>query len=196
MKEGETIPVGVSARHIHVTQEDLETLFGPGYKLTKRNDLSQPGQYAANECVAFVGPKGKFDNVRILGPVRSKTQIELSATDARKLGVDPPVRDSGDVAGSPGLTVIGPKGKLDLKEGVILAKRHIHATPEDAARVGLKDKDIVAVKVLKGNRKMIMGDVLVRVRPDFKWEMHVDTDEANAAGLAQGDVVEICEWKP
>lgn len=194
MKNGETVPVGVSARHVHLSQQDLEALFGPGYQLTKRNDLSQPGQFAANECVTLVGPKGKFENVRVLGPVRSKTQVELAVTDAKKLGLNPPVRDSGDVAGSPGITIIGPSGQLELKEGVIIAKRHIHASPEDAERAGLHDKQIVAVKVTKGDRKMIMGDVLVRVSPQFKWEMHVDTDEANAAGLCQGDTVEICEW--
>ncbi|MGB9867451.1 MAG: phosphate propanoyltransferase [Bacillota bacterium] len=194
MKTGATVPVGVSARHVHLSQRDLEILFGPGYQLTKRNDLSQPGQFAANECVAVVGPKGKFDSVRVLGPVRSKTQVELAATDAKKLGLNPPVRDSGDLAGSPGVTLVGPCGQLELQEGVIIAKRHIHATPEDAEKVSLHDKQIVAVKVGKGDRKMIMGDVLVRVNPQFKWEMHVDTDEANAAGLCQGDLVEICEW--
>jgi putative phosphotransacetylase len=153
-------------------------------------DLSQPGQYAAQETVDLVGPKSSFKNVRILGPERKKTQVEVSLTDSIKLGVNPPVRDSGDVAQSPGLTIVGPKGSVAINEGVIAAMRHIHMTPDDAKTFGVKDKDIVKVR-LGGPRGLIFDQVLIRVNDQFQLEMHIDTDEGNAAGVKTGDFVEI-----
>ena len=185
-----SIPVGVSGRHLHVSREHLDILFGEEYQLQPMKDLSQPGQYAAQETVDLVGPKGSFKNVRILGPERKKTQIEISLTDSIKLGVKPPVRDSGDIAESPGLTIVGPKGSVDIKEGVIAAMRHIHMTPEDAKKFGVKDKDIVKVR-LGGARGLIFDQVLIRVNDQFQLEMHIDTDEGNAAGIKTGDIAEI-----
>lgn len=184
------IPVGISARHVHVTREDLAILYGEGYQLTNKKDLSQPGQFACNETVDLITEKGTFKNVRILGPERKATQVELSLTDAIKLKLTPPVRDSGDLAGSPGLTIMGPKGTIELKQGVIAACRHIHMTPADAAEFGVKDKDIVKV-FCGGERGLIFDNVLIRVRDDFKLEMHIDTDEGNASMLKTGDSVEI-----
>ncbi|MGB4262531.1 MAG: phosphate propanoyltransferase [Fervidobacterium sp.] len=188
------IIAGVSNRHVHLSKEDLETLFGPGYQLTPTKDLGQPGQFACKETVTIVGPKGSIENVRILGPVRKETQIEVSLTDAFKLGVTPPVRDSGDIEETPGIVIIGPNGKkIEKEKGVILAKRHVHMIPEDAEKFGVKDKDIVKVIVDHGNRRLIFDDVLVRVSEKFALEFHVDTDEANAALLKTGDVVYILE---
>ncbi|KLO21034.1 propanediol utilization phosphotransacylase [Marinitoga sp. 1197] len=187
------IIVGVSNRHVHLSKEDLEVLFGEGYELHPIKDLKQPGQYAAEEVVTLVGPKGKIERVRVLGPVRKETQIEISQTDAFKLGVKPPVRDSGDLDGTPGIKIIGPKGEVETKKGLILAKRHIHMLPEDAEKYNVKDKDLVYVAIEKGDRKLIFGDVLIRVSPKYALEFHVDTDEANAALIKTGDEVFIVE---
>ncbi|NLC95422.1 MAG: phosphate propanoyltransferase [Bacilli bacterium] len=186
------LPIAMSNRHIHLSPEHLEALFGAGYELTKFKDLSQPGQFAANEKVDIVGPKGTLKGVRVLGPCRGKTQIEISRTDSFVLGIYPPVRDSGDIKGTPGAKIIGPKGEIEIEEGVIIAARHIHMHPDDAKEFGVKDKDRVRVKV-EGERGLIFDNVLVRVRDDFALEMHVDIDEGNAAGINNGDLVEIVE---
>jgi acetate kinase len=178
-----TIPVAISARHVHLTQEMVERLFGEGYELTERNPLSQPGQFAANETVTIVGPKRTLENVRILGPTRSRNQVEISRTDEFFLGIDAPVRASGDVKNTPGCTLIGPAGEATLEDGVICAWRHIHMTPEDAEHFGVQDKDVVEVAIQSAGRDLIFGDVLVRVSPKYKLEMHIDTDEGNAADL-------------
>ncbi len=183
--------IETSARHLHVTQEVLETLFGEGYELTVKKELSQPGQFATNERVAVVGPKGSFPSVSILGPVRPETQVELSASDARSIGVAAPIRESGDIAGSGACKLVGPKGEVELNEGVIVAKRHIHATPEDAEKLGVQDKEIVNVKVESDGRSLIFGDVIVRVSPKYALAMHIDTDESNAALVTPGMMVEI-----
>ncbi|MFO7561327.1 MAG: acetate/propionate family kinase [Enhygromyxa sp.] len=179
------IPIAISARHVHLTQEAVEQLFGPGHTLTPRNPLSQPGQFACEETVDLIGPKRNIERVRVLGPVRSKCQVEISRTDEFHLGLDAPVRASGDVANSPGITLRGPAGTLQIPEGVICAWRHIHMTPEDAARYGLVDRDVVDVAVSSptSGRDLVFGDVMVRVSPKFALEMHIDTDEANAADL-------------
>ncbi len=185
--------VETSARHLHVSREDFEVLFGADAKLTNKKDLSQPGQFACAERVTVVGPKGQF-NASILGPERPSTQVEISASDARTLGVVAPIRESGDVKGSAGCKLVGPCGEVELKEGVIIAKRHIHFTPADAAEQNVKDKDIVWVKVETPERKIIFGDVVVRVHENFAAAMHLDTDEANAAGCAgevYGEIVEL-----
>lgn len=184
------VPVGISNRHIHLSQQDLETLFGAGYELTIRNDLSQTGQFAAEETVTIQGPKSSMANIRILGPTRKETQLEISRTDSFALGVKPPVRDSGFLEGTPGITVIGPKGQITLERGVIIAQRHIHMTEEQAKAFGVKDKDLVSVQV-DGERAVVFGNVLIRVRNDFVLEMHIDTDEANAAILSNGQTVEV-----
>ncbi|HAH96865.1 MAG TPA: phosphate propanoyltransferase [Firmicutes bacterium] len=190
-KQPLSIPVGVSNRHLHLSQADLEVLFGKGYQLTVKKDLGQPGQFAAEETVDVQGPKNTISRIRILGPIRKQTQIEVSLTDSFTLGITPPVRDSGSLAGSPGVIVKGPQGQIELKEGVVAAKRHIHCTPEEAVQLGVKDMDIVSVAVKGGERSLTFGDVLVRVRNDFALEFHVDTDEANAAALKNGDLVHI-----
>jgi len=174
------ILVETSARHIHVTKEHLEILFGAGATLTKKKDLSQPGQYACEERVTIVGPKKQLANVSILGPERPATQVELSATDARSIGVGIAVRESGDIAGTPGCKIVGPCGEVEISEGVIVAKRHIHMVPETAEQLGLKNKDVVWVKVETDGRKAILGDVVVRVSETFADAMHIDTDESNA----------------
>jgi acetate kinase len=181
------IPIGVSAHHIHLSQEHLEDLFGSGYELTPRAPLSQPGQYASEELLNLIGPRGRIERVRVLGPVRSSTQVEISRTEEYRLGIDAPVRMSGDLGGSPGLILEGPKGQIKLTEGVICAQRHIHMTPEDALHFGLRDGDIVSVRV-EGERSVVFGDIAVRVSPKYKLEMHLDTDEANAAQISNGDV--------
>lgn len=182
--ENNQVIVEVSARHVHLSQQDLETLFGPGYELTVKKMLSQPGQYASEERVTVVGPKREIAGVSILGPVRKDTQVELSLTDARSIGVKAPVRESGDIAGSAGCKLIGPKGELEIKEGVIAAKRHIHATTADAARMGLSDKQIVSVEIPSADgRKLTFGDVVVRVSDSYALAMHIDTDESNAAAM-------------
>ena len=174
--------VETSARHVHVTDADLETLFGKGYQLTVKKELSQPGQYASNERVTVVGPKKELKNVSILGPVRAATQIELSLTDARSIGIIAPVRESGDIVGSAGCKLVGPAGDVEVKEGVIAAKRHIHMTPEDAAKAGVADKEIVKVACGGEGRKLVFDDVVIRVSDKFATAMHIDTDESNAAG--------------
>lgn len=182
--------VETSARHIHVTKETLATLFGKDAELHNKKNLSQPGQFACEEKVTLVGPKGQV-TVSILGPCRKADQVELSFTDARTLGITVPVRESGDVAGSPGLKLVGPCGEVEMKEGAIAAKRHIHMTPADAANFGVKDKDIVSVK-LDTARPLIFGDVVVRVSENFALAMHIDTDECNAAaafGEVYGEIV-------
>ncbi|SDD42736.1 phosphate propanoyltransferase [Sporomusa acidovorans] len=184
------IPVGISARHVHVTREHLDILFGKGYQLTVKKDLSQPGQFASEEQVDLVTEKGAFKKVRILGPERKQTQVEIALTDALKLGIKPPVRDSGDVKGSPGLTIVGPKGEIKLAEGVIAACRHIHMTPADAAEYGVKDKDIVKARC-DGERGLIFDNVLIRVSDKFKLECHLDTDEGNAAKIGTGGTIEL-----
>lgn len=186
--------IETSARHIHVTQEAFETLFGKGAVLTHKKDLSQPGQFACEERVTIVGPKKELPNVSILGPVRSATQVELSATDARSIGIAAPVRESGDIAGSGACKIVGPCGEIEISEGVIVAKRHIHLTPADAEELGVKDKDIVWVKVDTADRKAVLGDVVVRVSDKFSRAMHIDTDESNAIGAGrnlEGEIVEL-----
>lgn len=182
--------VETSARHVHVTQEDLETLFGKGYQLTVKKMLSQPGQYASGEKVTIVGSKGQL-NASILGPVRNASQVEVSLTDARSIGVTAPIRESGDIAGSGACKLVGPCGEVELKEGVIAAKRHIHMTPADAAEFGVKDKDVVSVKVESDGRSLTFGDVVVRVSEKFALAMHIDTDESNAGCVAPGTMGEV-----
>lgn len=185
------ISVGISARHIHLTREVLESLFGKGYKLTRDKDLSQPGEFAAKERVAIVGPSGRaMENVRVLGPTRKFTQIELSRSDGLRLGLDLPVRRSGDLSGTPGLTIVGPRGTVVLREGAVSATRHIHMTPADAERFGVVDAQIVRARV-KGERGLVFDNVLVRVSDRFALDFHLDTDDANAAGLENGSLVEI-----
>ena len=189
-KNGFMVPIGVSARHIHLTQEDLETLFGPGYQLTKKKEL-MGGQFASNELVTIVGLKLRaIENVRILGPCRSKSQVEISATDAIKLGVKAPVRESGNIAGSAPIALVGPKGALYLKEGCIVAARHIHMSPADAKAAGVHDGDYVSVKA-DNERGTTFNNVKIRVDESFTLEMHIDTDEANAAKIATGQTVTI-----
>ena len=184
--------VETSARHAHVTRETLETLFGKGHELTNKKDLSQPGQFACEERVTVVGPKKSIPNVIILGPARPATQVEISLTDARTLGVSAPVRESGDVAGSGACKLVGPCGEVEIAEGVIAAKRHIHITPADAEEFGVSDKEIVSVKIESDGRTTIFGDVVVRVSPKFAAAMHIDTDESNAAcafGECYGEII-------
>lgn len=183
--------VETSARHVHVTEEHLAILFGEGYQLTKKKDLSQPGQFACEERVAVIGPKNQFPAVSILGPVRKATQVELSASDARTIGVKAPVRESGDIAGSAGCRIVGPKGEIEIEEGVIVAKRHIHMTPADAAAFGVEDKQVVSVKIDSDERSLIFGDVVVRVSDNFALAMHIDTDESNAVLAPAGVMGEV-----
>lgn len=180
------VTVEISARHVHLSQADLETLFGKGYELTVKKMLSQPGQFACEEKVDVVGPKNTIRNVSVLGPERKAAQVEVSLTDARTLGIAAPVRESGDIADTPGVKLVGPAGELTLAQGVIAAKRHIHLTPDEAAAFGLADKEIVTVR-LDTARPLIFDDVVVRVRSDFAAAMHIDTDESNAA-CAFGEV--------
>ncbi len=184
--------VETSARHVHLTEEHIEALFGKGATLTHKNDLSQPGQFACEERVTLVGPKKSIPNVIILGPARSATQVEVSFTDARTLGVEAPVRESGDIAGSAGCKIVGPAGEIEITEGVIVAKRHIHLTPADAEAFGVADKQVVSVKIDSADRSTIFGDVVCRVSPKFAAAMHIDTDEANAAcafGKIYGEII-------
>ena len=184
------IPIGVSAHHVHLTRAHVEALFGKGHELTRHSDLSQPGQMACREQVNLVGPKGRIERVRVLGPYRSESQVEISRTEEFKLGIDAPVRGSGDLDGTPGLRLEGPAGEVTLERGVITALRHIHMSPEDALAFALRDKDVVRVRV-EGPRSLVYGDVLVRVHPDFRLEMHLDTDEANAAEISKGAVCHL-----
>ena len=186
-----TVLVEISARHLHVSQKDLEVLFGKGYELTNKKDLSQPGQFACEEKVTIVGPKGSL-KASILGPVRPDTQVELSLTDARTIGVVAPIRESGDVKGAGACKLVGPAGEVDLAEGVIAAKRHIHMTVADGEKYGITDKQIVSVKVETNGRSLVFGDVVARVSDSYALAMHIDTDEANAAcafGKCFGEVI-------
>ena len=184
------VPVGISARHIHLTQEHVERLFGKGYQLTKKNEL-MGGQFASNEQCTIVGLKlSAIENVRILGPVRSKSQVEISATDARTLGIKAPTRQSGDIAGSAPIALVGPKGAIYLQEGCIVAARHIHMPPTEAKTVGLKDGDMVCVR-MGDERGALLEQVKIRVDGSFTLEMHIDTDEANACQVKQGDLALI-----
>jgi acetate kinase len=182
------IPVGVSVRHVHLSRAHCDALFGPGAELTKRRDVTQKGQYVTRETVDLVGPKGEIRGVAIIHPLRAETQVEIAKTDAYVLGVNPPIRESGQLDGTPGLRLRGPAGEVELERGVILALRHVHMSPDDARTFGVDDKDVIRVTV-DGDREMTMGDVLVRVREDFVLDMHIDTDEANAAGLTSDSVV-------
>ena len=187
---GFMVPVGISNRHIHLTQEAVETLFGAGHQLTKKKEL-MGGQYACEECVTIVGLKLRaIENVRVLGPTRKANQVEISVTDARKLGITVPVRESGDTAGSAPIAIVGPKGAIYLKEGCIVAARHIHMSPEDAAKAKVKDGDYVSVKV-DNERGTIFNKVKIRVDKSFTLEMHIDTDEANASGIGPNNKVMI-----
>ena len=185
--------IETSARHVHVSQSDLETLFGPGTTLTPKTDLSQPGQFACEERVTIVGPKRELKNVSILGPVRPETQVEISLTDARSIGVNALIRESGDTAGTSGCKIVGPKGEIEIDHGVICARRHIHMTPADAEKYGLENKQIVSVKVCGTGRDTVFGDVVVRVSDKFALAMHIDTDECNAAGISPNFTGEILD---
>ncbi|ANE47609.1 propanediol utilization protein [Paenibacillus swuensis] len=186
------VPVGVSARHIHLSKEHIAVLFGEGYELNEMKALSQPGQYAAAETVAVIGTKGKFDKVRILGPARGATQLEVSRTDAFALGVNPPVRESGNIQGTPGIKLIGPAGEVEMAEGVIIAARHIHFHTSDAAKWGINDKQLLRVRV-GGERGLTFDHVVARVSDSYALDMHIDTDEANASGAKTGDLAEIID---
>lgn len=186
-----TVPVGVSNRHIHLSSEHVEILFGKGYQLTPLKDLSQPGQYACKEQLTIIGPSLRsIEGVRVLGPVRSASQVEISRTDSFVLKVKPPVRESGDIKGSAPIIIVGPKGTVTLNEGCIIANRHIHMSEEEGAAFGLKDGDSVTVEV-NGERRTTFYDVQVRVNKAFRLEMHIDTDDANAAGIGNGAKVKI-----
>ena len=191
-KSANEIPVGISNRHIHLSQQDVETLFGAGYKLTPLKELSQPGQYACKETLTLVGPSMRaIEGVRVLGPVRKQSQVEISKTDSFQLKVNPPVRESGKTEGSAPVTIVGPKGVVSLKEGCIIANRHIHMSPDEAALFGVKDCDYIDVDVFSGTRKTRWFDVQIRVHKDFRLEMHVDTDDANSAGIKNGSTVTV-----
>ena len=188
------VPVGVSNRHIHLTQEDVDILFGKGYELTKLKDLSQPGQYACKETLTLVGPSMRtIEGVRVLGPLRKQTQVEISKTDSFVLKVKPPVRESGSLAGSAPMLIVGPKGHISIDEGTIIANRHIHMSPADAERFGVKDGDTVTIQADSGTRRSRWYDVQIRVNPNFCLEMHIDTDDANSAGLGNGSKVRVVE---
>ena len=188
--EDNTIPVGISNRHIHLNEADLETLFGSGYQLTHFKDLSQPGQYACKETLTLVGPSMRaIEGVRVLGPLRKSSQVEISVTDSYVLKVKPPVRESGKLQGSAPITIVGPRGIVKLDEGCIIANRHIHMSPSDAQRFGVKDGDYIDVDATTGTKRTRWFDVQVRVHPDFRLEMHVDTDDANAVGFKNGSTV-------
>lgn len=189
--ENFSIPIGVSNRHIHVNRADLDILYGKGYALTHKSELGQPGQFAANETVTLQGPKGKFNHVRILGPVRKQSQVEISKTDSFRLGIKALITLSGHLQGTPGITLIGPKGTVELPCGVIIAARHIHMTPAQAQARHLVDGQIVSVKTF-GERQGVLGDVIIRVSDTAGLEMHIDVDEANACSLSNHDYVMIC----
>jgi putative phosphotransacetylase len=190
---GEPIIANISNHHIHLCEDDLFFFFGKGSKLNKIKDLLQPGQFACKEKLVIVGPKNRINKVRIIGPLRKKTQIEISRTDAFFLGINPPLRDSGDLEGTVGIKVIGPKGEKEIKSSCIVVRRHIHMRTEDAQQYKVKDKDKVSVEV-EGERGLVFGNVQVRVRGDFALECHIDTDEANACGLKNGDKVKIIDF--
>ncbi len=183
------LPIALSNKHIHLSQADIDVLFGQGYELTHKKDLSQPGQFACEEMVEVVGPKGST-KMRVLGPARPESQVEVSLADARALGIAVPVRQSGDVEGTPGCKLVGPNGEVEIERGVIVAARHIHMSLEDAEKFGVKDKDVVSVRT-EGLRGLVFNNVLVRANAAFKLEMHVDLEEGNAAGVKNGDLVEL-----
>ena len=185
--------IETSARHAHVSRRVLDILFGEGYELTKKKDLSQPGQYACEERIQVIGPKGSFPGVSILGPVRPDTQVELSLTDARSIGVTAPIRESGDIKGTGACKLIGPAGEVEISEGVIAAKRHIHMTVADAEKYGITDKQIVSVKIPTEGRALVFGDVVARVSDSYALAMHIDTDEANAACVPGSCIGEILD---
>ncbi len=191
VKLDKKILVETSARHVHLTEADMEMLLGKGNTLTVKKMLSQPGQFASNERISLVGPKGTINNVLILGPTRPATQVEISLTDARALGISVPVRESGDIAGSTGLKLVGPAGEVEITEGAIAAKRHIHLDPETASELGVADKQIVSAKVVTGARSLTFDEVVVRVSDKFAPAVHIDTDEANAAGCSGEVYAEI-----
>jgi acetate kinase len=182
------IPIGVSVRHVHLSRADCDALFGEGYELTRRRDVTQPGQFVTRETVDLIGPKGEVTGVAIINPLRKETQVEVARTDAMRLGIDPPLRESGKLAGTPGIKLRGPKGEIQISHGVILAHRHVHMHPDDAKKFGVADKDVIQVRA-EGDREMTMGDVIVRVSPSYSLDLHLDTDEANAAGLNNDSVV-------
>lgn len=184
------LPIALSNKHVHLSQADIDVLFGAGHELTKFKPLSQPGQYACEEKVDLVGPKGTLKGVRVLGPARAHTQVEISLADGFPLGVKAPIKESGDIAGTPGVKLVGPAGEVEMKEGVIVASRHIHMSNEDAAKFGVTDKQIVKVKT-SGPRALVFENVLVRASDSFNLEMHVDMEEGNAAGVKNGDLVEL-----
>ncbi len=185
-----SIPVGISAHHVHLSDEHVEALFGRGHTLTPHADLAQPRQFACRERVRLVGPAGSVDRVRVCGPTRPRTQVEISRTEEFELGIDAPIRVSGDLDGTPGLTLEGPAGRVELAEGVICAMRHIHMSPADAAEFGVGDRDVVRVRI-EGERELVYGDVAIRVSPDYRLSLHLDTDEANAAELHPGAVAHL-----
>lgn len=187
---GYKVEIGISNKHLHLSKEDLEKLFGEGYDLTPIKDLKQPGQFAADEKVDLIGPKGTLKGIRVLGPVRPETQVELSMTDARNIGMAPPIRESAVLDGSPGMTIAGPNGEVEIGKGVIVALRHIHLSEQQAIDAGVKDKDIVDVETY-GSRPVLFEDVLIRAGSKYERELHLDTDEANAAGVKNGELAEI-----
>ena len=191
MKDMKDIKLEVSARHVHLTQADVEALFGEGHTLTVKKELSQPGQFACEERVTVVGPKKTFENVAVLGPVRSSSQIEFAKSDCFALGIMGLIRESGDIEGTPGVELRTEAGSVTLDKGLIIAKRHIHMTPQDAIEFGVNDKDIVSVEVDSNDRKLIFGDVVVRVSEKFSLAMHIDTDEGNAVNVGNGDGTKI-----
>ena len=190
LQKSKMVPIAASNRHIHLSPEHVERLFGRGYKLTKLKNLSQPNQYAATETVSLIGPKGKIQNVRVLGPARGSTQVEVSLFDGFTLGVKPPIRNSGDIKGSESITIQGPRGQITIHEGLICAARHIHMHTSDGESFGVQDGDLVQVKA-DGVRGVIFSNVLIRVSPKYKLEMHIDLDEANGAGIKNGQLGEI-----
>ena len=194
LQSGPSIPIGISNRHIHLSRADMDVLFGKGSELTWKQDLKQPGQYACQETVIVRGPKGEFKKVRVLGPLRPETQLEISKTDSFTLGVSTPVRESGDLKNTPGIEIIGPAGSVKKDQGVIVALRHIHMSTEDAKKFGVKDKDVVDVIVGNETRKAILTNVLVRVSDKFVLEMHLDIDEGNAVGAGNNDPAYIRKY--
>lgn len=189
-ENSQVIPVEASARHVHLSQKDIDKLFGAGYKMIKKKDLSQPGQYQCEERVTLIGPRGVIKGVAVLGPPRSKTQVEISKTDARTLGVSAPIRESGQLIGSASMVIATEGGVVESKESTIVAKRHIHMKPEEANRLAVRDQQIVAVKVT-GDRPLVFHDVVVRVHEQYQLSMHIDYDEANAVGYQTGAIGEI-----
>jgi putative phosphotransacetylase len=186
------VVIGISNKHVHLAEAHIETLFGKGHALTPIKELCQPGQFAADERVDIVGPKGALKGIRVLGPARKETQVELSLTDARTIGIDAPICESGKLSGTPGCKLVGPAGEVELAQGVMVALRHIHLSAEEAAEAGVKDQDIVTVRTL-GKRPLIFQNVLIRAGEGHKREFHVDTDEGNAAGICNSEFVEIIE---